>query len=51
MSGGGGRAESEGDAESEAGSRLGAVSTELDAGFELMSHEIVAGAEVGRSTD
>ena len=33
-------AEREGDAESEAGSRLGAVSTELDSGLELTDHEI-----------
>ena len=39
MSGGG--AESEGDTESEAGSRLGAVSTEPDAGLELTDREIV----------
>ena len=39
MSGGG--AEREGDAESEAGSRLGAVSTEPDAGLELTDREIV----------
>ena len=39
MSGGG--AEREGDTESEAGSRLGAVSTEPDAGLKPMSREIV----------
>ena len=39
MSGGG--AEREGDTESEAGSRLGAVSTEADAGLELANHEIM----------
>ena len=39
MSGGG--AESEGDAESEAGSRLRAVSTEPAAGLELMNREIM----------
>ena len=39
MSGGG--AEGEGDTESEAGSRLGAVSTEPDAGPELTDHEIM----------
>ena len=49
MSGGG--AEREGDTESEAGSRLRAVSTEPDAGLELMNHEIMTRAEVGRSTD
>ena len=35
-----GGAEREGDTESEAGSRLRAVSTEPDAGVELKSHEI-----------
>ena len=39
MSGGG--AEREGDMESETGSRLQSVSTEPDAGLELMDHEIV----------
>ena len=39
MSGGG--AEREGDTESEAGSRLWAVSTEPDAGLELTDHEIM----------
>ena len=39
MSGGG--AEREGDAESETGSRLRAVSTEPDAGLELTDSEIV----------
>ena len=39
MSGGG--AEREGDTESEAGSRLRAVSPEPDAGLELVNHEIV----------
>ena len=41
-----GRAEREGDTESEAGSRLRAVGTEPDAGFELMKCEIVTRAEV-----
>ena len=36
-----GGAEREGDAESEAGSRLRAVSTEPNAGLEPMNHEIV----------
>ena len=36
-----GRAESEGDTESEAGSRLQAVSSELDAGLESLNHEIM----------
>ena len=39
MSGGG--AESKGDTESETGSRLRAVSTEPDAGLELVNHEIM----------
>ena len=39
MSGGG--AEREGDTESEAGSRLSDVSTELDTGFEPINCEIV----------
>ena len=37
----GGGAERGGDTESEAGSRLGAVSTEPDAGLELTNREIV----------
>ena len=37
----GGGAEREGDTESKAGFRLQAVSTEPDAGLELMDHEIV----------
>ena len=37
----GGRAETEGDAESKADSRLQAVSTEPDAGLELMNREIM----------
>ena len=40
MSGGG--AEREGDTESEAGSRLWAVSTEPNAGLELTDHQIMA---------
>ena len=43
--------EREGDTECEAGSRLWAVSTEPDAGFELTNCEIVTWAEVGRLTD
>ena len=35
-----GEAQREGDTESEAGSRLRAVSTEPDAGLELADHEI-----------
>ena len=52
-----GGAEREGDTEFEAGSRLGAVSTEPDVGLELMDHEeltdceIMTRAKVGRSTD
>ena len=49
MSGGG--AEREGDTESEAGSRLWAVSTEPDVGLELTNLEIMTWAEVGRSTE
>ena len=41
----------EGDIESEAGSRLWAVSTEPDVGLEPTNCEIVTWAEVGRSTD
>ena len=37
----GGGAEREGDTESEAGSRLWAISPEPDAGLELTDHEIV----------
>ena len=44
-------AEREGDTESKAGSRLRAVSTEPDGGFELVNHKIVTWAEVGRSHD
>ena len=49
-------AEREGDKESEAGSRLQAISTEPDVGLELTSHEImtwavVTWAKVGRSAD
>ena len=47
----GGGAEREGDTESEAGSRLWAISPEPYAGLELMDHEIVTWAEVGRLTD
>ena len=49
MSGGG--AEREGVTESEAGSRLWAVSTEPDAGLELTDREIMTWAEVRRLTD
>ena len=47
----GGGAEREGDTESEAGSRLWAISPEPDAGLEPTNHEIVTWADVGRSTD
>ena len=47
----GGRAEREGDTESEAGSRLWAVSTEPDSGLELADRKIMTWAEVGRLTD
>ena len=43
--------EREGDAESKATSRLRAVSTEPDTGLEPTNREIMAWAEVGRSTD
>ena len=46
-----GGAEREGDAESEAGSRLWAVGTEPDAGLELTNHEIMTWADVRHSTD
>ena len=42
----GGGAEREGDTESEAGSRLWAVSTEPDMGLELMNHKMMTWAEV-----
>ena len=47
----GGGSEREGDTESETGSRLWAVSTEPDAGLELMDRKIMTWAEVGRLTD
>ena len=43
--------ETEGDTGSEAGCRLRAVSTEPDAGLELMDREIMTRAEVRRLTD
>ena len=43
--------EREGDADSEAGSRLRAVSAEPHAGLEPTNREIVAWADVGHSTD
>ena len=42
----GGGSEREGDTESEAGSRLQAVSTELDVGLELTDHEVTIRAAV-----
>ena len=48
---GAGQREREGDTESEAGSRLRAVSTEPDAGLELTDCEIMSRAEVGSLTD
>ena len=47
----GGGAEREGDTESEAGSRLWAISPEPDVGLELTEREIVTWAEVGRLTN
>ena len=47
----GGGAEREGDTESEAGSRLWAISPEPNVGLELTDREIVTWAEVGRFTD
>ena len=44
-------AERGGDTESEAGSRLWAVSTEPDAGLELTNHEIITWAKVGCPND
>ena len=46
-----GGAEREGDTESEAGSRLQAVSTEPDAGLEPTKRKIMTRAEVGCLTD
>ena len=46
-----GGAEGEGDIESEAGSRLWAVSTGPDAGLELTDREIMTWAEVRRLTN
>ena len=46
-----GGAEREGDTESEAGSRLRAVGTGPDTGFELTDREIMTRAEAGRSSD
>ena len=49
MSGGG--TEREGNTESEAGSRLCTVSTEPDAGLELINREIMTCTEVGHLTN
>ena len=46
-----GGSEREGDTESEAGSRLWAVSTEPDVGLKLTNHEIMTWAAAGHSTD
>ena len=43
--------ETEGDTESEAGSRLQALSTEPEAVLELTNHEIMTRAEVGGVTN
>ena len=51
VSRGRGGTEREGDAESEAGSRLHAASTESDAGLKLMNREIMTRAQVGCLTD
>ena len=45
------RPEREEDTESEAASRLWAISTEPDAGLELTNHEIMTWAEVGCLTE
>ena len=47
----GGGAEGEGDTESKAGSGLRAVSTEPDAGLELLDGDITTRAKVGHLTD
>ena len=46
-----GRGRGEGGAESEAGSRLWAISTEPDVGLEFTNHEIMTWVDIGRSTD
>ena len=43
--------ETEGDTESEADSKLWAVSMEPNVGLELTNHDIMTGAEVGRLTE
>ena len=47
----GGEAEKEGDTESEAGSRVRAVSTDPDAGFQPTKHKIMTWAKAGRPTN
>ena len=47
----GGDGQRERDTEPEGGSRFWAVSTEPDAGLELMNHEIMTWAEVRHLTD
>ena len=51
LGGGAGEEQREGDTESEAGSRLPAVSTEPDAGLELTNRGIMTCAQVRGSTD
>ena len=51
MSGGGAERERDTHTESEAGSRLQAVSTEPNVGLKRTNHEIMTWAEVGRLTD
>ena len=46
-----GGTEREGDTESEAGCKLWAVSTEPEAGLELMNRKIMTWTEVGRLTE
>ena len=47
----GGGVDREGDTESEAGSRLRAISTEPDAGLKLTNREIMTRAKVGYLTN
>ena len=46
-----GEKQRKGDTESEAGSRLSAVSTEPDAGLQLKYHKIMTWSDVGRLTE
>ena len=46
-----GKGQSEGDTESEAGSRLRAASTEPDVGLELTNHKTTTQDEIGCLTD